>query len=253
MIASDKSIETMIVEKSVALGASLAGIARVKDLKASKSYEVYAKRPYYEEYELGDPNYFEFKGFQWQKEHKSVLVWALVHPASEPSLDWWSMKVPGFTPGNRVRRSQSKKLRIWMEEDLGIKALSLPYQIEFGGAFLKDCAALAGLGVIGKHNLLVTPEFGTRVRLRGIFVEAELEPTGPLDFDPCNGCDIPCHRVCPQNAFRSGTFDRALCKQENDKRDMEAEMLDGSIMGIEERSMVNKPCRFCELACPIMQ
>jgi len=34
------------------------------------------------------------------------------------------------------------KLRIWLGEELGIKALSLPYQIEYGGAFLKDAAHL---------------------------------------------------------------------------------------------------------------
>jgi len=240
---SDK-IEKIIVEKAKELGASLAGIASVADLKASPSYEIYDKRPFYEEYE----------GAKWREEHKSVLVWALVHPASEPVLDWWSMKVPGFTPGNRVLRSQSHKLRIWLGEELGIKALSLPYQIEYGGAFLKDAAHLAGLGVIGKNNLLVTPEFGTRVRLRGIFMEAELEPTGPMTgFDPCDGCDMPCHRVCPRDAFRSGTFERALCRQENDYREAHTEKLDGSIMGIEEASMVMKPCRYCELACPVAQ
>ena len=138
-----------------------------------------------------------------------------------------------------------------MGEELGIKALSLLYQIEFGGTFLKDSAHLAGLGVIGKNNLLVTPEFGTRIRLRGIFIEAELEPTGPLDFDPCNGCDMPCHQVCPRDAFRSGIFERALCKDENDKRDSEAALVDGSIMGIDEPSMVSKPCWYCELACPV--
>jgi epoxyqueuosine reductase len=163
------------------------------------------------------------------------------------------MKVPGFTPGNGMMRMQSRKLRIWLGEELGISALSLPYQIEYGGAFLKDSAVLAGLGVFGKHNLLVTPEYGTRVRLRGIFMEAELEPTGPLDFDPCNGCDMPCHRACPRDAFRSGSFERALCKQENDKRDAEWEMLPGSIMGIEEASEVVKPCRYCEFACPVAQ
>ena len=118
------------------------------------------------------------------------------------------MKVPGFTPGNGVMRLQSKKIRTWLEEEFGIKAYSLPYQIEFGGAFLKDSAHLAGLGVIGKNNLLVTPEYGTRVRLRGMFIEAEVEPTGPLDFDPCNGCDRPCHRACPRDAFRSGVYER---------------------------------------------
>jgi epoxyqueuosine reductase len=253
MKSDGNKIENTIIEKAIESGASLAGIASIEDLKASKSYEVYAKKPFYEEYDRDSPNYFEFKGVEWREEHKSVLVWAFSHPASEPTLDWWSMKVPGFTPGNRVLRAQSKKLRIWLGEELGISALSLPYQIEFGGAFLKDSAALAGLGVIGKHNLLVTPEYGTRVRLRGIFMEAELEPTGPLDFDPCNGCDMPCHRACPREAFRSGSFERALCKLENDKRDAEVEILDGSIMGIDEPSEVTKPCRFCELACPVAQ
>ena len=240
---NDTGVEKTIVAKAKALGASLAGIASVDDLKASVSSEIYDKKPFYEEY----------KGVEWRAEHKSVLVWALAHPASEPVLDWWSMKVPGFTPGNRVMRTQSRNLRIWLGEELGINALSLPYQIEYGGAFLKDAAHLAGLGVIGRNNLLVTPEFGTRVRLRGIFMEAELAPTGPLDFDPCSGCDRPCHRACPRDAFRSGAFERALCKKENDKREAEGDILDGSIMGIEEPSRVVKPCRYCELACPVAQ
>jgi epoxyqueuosine reductase len=243
MKSDGNKIEKTIVEKAKVLGASLAGIATVDDLKASNSYEIYDKKPFYEEY----------KGVKWREEHKSILVWALEHPASEPVLDWWSMKVPGFTPGNGVMRLQSRKLRIWLGEELGISALSLPYQIEYGGAFLKDSAHLAGLGVIGKNNLLVTPQFGTRVRLRGIFMEAELEPTGPIDFDPCNGCDRPCHRACPRKAFRSGAFERPFCKEENDQRDADWELLDGSIMGIEEASKVTKPCRNCEFACPVAQ
>ena len=253
MKSGSNGIEKTIVEKALSLGASLAGIARIEDLKASKTYEIYAEKPFYESYDRESPNYFKFKGVEWKEEHKSVLVWALSHPENEPALDWWSMKVPGFTPGNRVLRAQSKKLRIWLGEELGINALSLPYQIEFGGAFLKDSAALAGLGVIGKHNLLVTPEFGTRVRLRGIFMEAELEPTGPIAFDPCNGCDRPCHRVCPRNAFRSGVYERKYCKKENDKRESSPVVLEGSVMGIEEPSEVTRPCRKCELACPVAQ
>jgi hypothetical protein len=38
-----------------------------------------------------------------------------------------------------------------------------------------------------------------------------------------------------------------------DQRESDAEILDGSVMGIDEPSEVNKPCRFCELACPIAQ
>jgi epoxyqueuosine reductase len=82
MKSGSNEIEKTIVAKAKALGASFAGIARIDDLKASKSYELYDKSPFYEEY----------KGVKWREEHKSVLVWALVHPASEPVLDWWSMK-----------------------------------------------------------------------------------------------------------------------------------------------------------------
>jgi len=253
MLSHGNKIEKAIIAKAKELGVSLAGIARIEDLKASKSYELYSRNPFYETYDRKSPNYFKFEGVKWCEEHQSVLVWALNHPASKPVLDWWSMKVPGFTPGNRVMRLQSKKLRIWLEEEFGIKAYSLPYQVEFGGAFLKDSGHLAGLGVIGRNNLLVTPEFGTRVRLRGMFLEAELEPTGPVDFDPCKGCDMPCHRACPRDAFRSGVYERALCKLENDKREANGEIIDGSIMGIDEASRVVKPCRFCELACPVAQ
>jgi len=235
--------ETAILAKAKMLGVSLVGIAAIDDLKASVSYEKYDKRPFYEEY----------KGVEWPEQYKSVLVFALSHPRSEPVLDWWSMKVPGFTPGNRILRRQSRQLRIWLGETLGIEALSLPYQIEYGGVFLKDASVLAGLGVIGKNNLLVTPEYGTRVRLRGIFLAAELEPTGPIDFDPCNGCDMPCHRVCPRDAFRSGAFDRDICKKETDLRDANMELLEGSVMGIDVPSKVSKYCRKCEFACPVAQ
>jgi ferredoxin len=64
---------------------------------------------------------------------------------------------------------------------------------------------------------------------------------------------MPCHRSCPRGAFRSGAFERALCKQEQDKLDAEVEILPGSIMGIEEASEVTKTCRYCEFACPVAQ
>jgi hypothetical protein len=64
---------------------------------------------------------------------------------------------------------------------------------------------------------------------------------------------MPCHRACPRDAFRSGSFERAYCKEENDDRYANEELIEGSIMGIEEASMVMKPCRYCELACPIAQ
>ena len=241
---SSDELRTKIMERARAEGASLVGIARIADLKDAPSYATYDENPFYPEY----------KGVEWKEEYKSVLVWGLAHPAAEPVLDWWSLKVRGFTPGNCELAAQSKRLRVWMNEELDIGALSLPYQIEYGGAFLKDAAVLAGLGTFGRDNLLITPEFGPRVRLRGIFMEADLEPTPQLEgFDPCATCSKPCHRVCPRTAFRSGAYERTLCKQEQDQLDVDFEVLDGSILGLDEPSNVTKYCRACELACPVGQ
>jgi len=89
-----------------------------------------------------------------------------------------------------------------LNEEFSINARPLSYRIEEGGIFLKDAAALAGLGIIGKNNLLITPEYGPRVRLRALFLDLDLEPTGPIDFAPGEACDMPCRRACPQKAFR---------------------------------------------------
>jgi hypothetical protein len=129
------NLEKTIIEKAKELGASLAGIARIEDLKASKSYELYEMRPFYEAYEPDSDMYYQFEGYKWQEEHKSVLVWALEHPATEPVLDWWSMKVPGFTPGNRVMRSQSfgspgRPWNNWQTQFIGYARVWNPAQIE---------------------------------------------------------------------------------------------------------------------------
>ncbi|GAB4278899.1 MAG: hypothetical protein Kow0092_34700 [Deferrisomatales bacterium] len=87
---------------------------------------------------------------------------------------------------------------------------------------------LAGLGCLGRNNLLVTPAFGPRARLRAVAVEPALAPTGPSGFDPCPDCPAPCRTACPREAFRAqvsdprevgvsalpgrdGTYDRLAC------------------------------------------
>ena len=57
-----KKIEQTIVEKAQELGASLAGIASIEDLKASPFYQVYADNPFYETYDRDSPNHQKFKG-----------------------------------------------------------------------------------------------------------------------------------------------------------------------------------------------
>ena len=66
---------------------------------------------------------------------------------------------------------------------------------------LRICGFLAGLGEIGYSKMLITPEFGPRLRLGVILTELELEPD-PIYNGPklCNRC-MACVRECPGNAI----------------------------------------------------
>ncbi len=72
-------------------------------------------------------------------------------------------------------------------------------------------AQLAGLGFIGRHNILVTPDFGAAVRLVSVFTDAPLEADEPGTGD-CGDCDACC-RACPAGAIGEGPddWDRAAC------------------------------------------
>jgi epoxyqueuosine reductase len=230
-----------ILQKAVEFGASLVGLASVLDLKNSPSYGIYDKSPYYDGY----------NGVEWPEDAKTVFVLALKHNSDEPELDWWSDAIPGRTPGNRILMKISRKLKKWLKDKYDINAEPLPYPVENGGIFLKDAAVLAGLGIIGKNNLLITPEYGPRIRLRALFLDKVMEPTGILDFSPCDKCDRPCFAACPENAFSSGNYMVSSCEPEMQRNRTNLIKVAGDVVGIDSSCLVAKWCRACEFSCPV--
>ena len=90
---------------------------------------------------------------------------------------------------------------------IGLKALPLPAAgCPLDGRFLeavfsyKHAGQAAGLGKIGWHSLLITPDFGPRVRLSCCLTEAELEPTNTNMIIECDSCGI-CPDNCPAGAL----------------------------------------------------
>jgi len=75
----------------------------------------------------------------------------------------------------------------------------------------KKVGRLAGLGWIGRNNLLVHPEFGSQFRLATVLTDMPLEPDRALDMD-CDGC-FNCLASCPASAIREGPegFDHIAC------------------------------------------
>lgn len=69
-----------------------------------------------------------------------------------------------------------------------------------GEVSLRHAAVAAGLGKLGRNNLLITPEFGPRVRLCGVVTNAGLEPDKPCSESYCEDCEA-CISACPADAL----------------------------------------------------
>lgn len=73
----------------------------------------------------------------------------------------------------------------------------------------RHAAFLAGLGNFGVNNMLLTPEFGPRVRFGSVLSAADL-PQDPLREAPlCIRC-MRCVERCPTRALREGVYPREL-------------------------------------------
>ena len=64
----------------------------------------------------------------------------------------------------------------------------------------KTGAVLAGLGFIGKNGLLITKEYGSKVRLATVLTNMPLSPQRPLIPDGCGNCER-CKDACPAGAI----------------------------------------------------
>jgi len=287
---SKTELTEKIIAKAKALGASMAGVASVASLKESPSHRVIQKIGL----NLDVPwqqlqNDMRSAEVACPEEAVSAVVVGVAHHADAPELDWWDGK---GTPGNRILIRINKDLSKWIEETFGCKTSKLPYLIEKGGIFLKDAAVMAGLGCLGKNNLVITPEYGPRIRFRALLLNVEAETTGPLEFNPCEGCLQPCRKACPVKAFAKtvfseheltqpslpgtdGTYDRVTCnlKMQQDIEDAvvalqagdeEHQQVRQSIDDFEEEARIPgredqgssfcvQYCRECELSCPVGQ
>lgn len=128
------------------------------------------------------------------------------------------------TPYTRIRNSITPKMDaialnfcIEMEKD-GIVCIPIPTnESEWDRntnrwrsiISLKHAAQAAGLGTIGRHSLLITPEFGSMVWLGAVLCSQELEQDEMIE-NMCENCKL-CVNACPVNALENIEINQQRC------------------------------------------
>ena len=260
-----QTIAAEILTKAREFEADLAGLAAVSELKRSPS-------ALFLEYlaAANDPALADFRSkrlpagpVSWPEGAKTVLVIGIQHPDNRPEMDWWFGAAD--PPGNRALTRIIKNLCSWISEQYRIDVYHLPYDIGKGAIHLKEAAGGAGRCGRGKNNMLITPEFGPRIRLRALTLAVDLPTAGKIEFDPCTGCDQECIKACPQQALstknscasvsqdclpgRDGNYSRQLCNIQMEIDEQRAR--EQSMEGFEASVKPIKYCRLCEVSCSV--
>ena len=97
----------------------------------------------------------------------------------------------------------------------GFAAEPLTFEDSLALMDLKQAAVRAGLGVIGLNNLVVTREYGPRIRFGAVYTAAPLSPDAPLHEYYCSSCTL-CWGACPDRALGPNGLDRSRCRAEFD-------------------------------------
>jgi epoxyqueuosine reductase len=117
----------------------------------------------------------------------------------------------------------------------------------YGAISHKAVARMAGLGWIGKNLLLITPQYGSRVRLATVLTNDPLDVDTPLE-NRCGNCTF-CRDACPVQAIKGvNTKDYYRDRDEALSFSRCVDKLTGEFANLPE---IGAPiCGICIKACP---
>jgi epoxyqueuosine reductase QueG len=189
-----------IREKAKSLGADLVGFANIKDYNSPRSPDPKSILP----------------GV------KSIVVLGFRDCGGAIESGNSVIITEGKIEVMRVASHVNYFLSRYIESGLGAKAVPvgadafpIRMSVDTMGAVqevsLRHAALAAGMGSLGKHNMLVCKEFGSRVMLSALLTELELESDPPLENEICTDCNL-CVEACPAGALgKEGLTDITKC------------------------------------------
>lgn len=146
---------------------------------------------------------------------------------------------------HKVVKSYLRKICDFIE-GLGGKAESF---VDSNALPERYIAFLAGVGFIGKNNMLITKKYGSYVFLGEVITDLEMDfkeerPYAEiLNFVECGDC-TRCYNECPTKSINKNKTNPNIClsylTQKKELSDQELSLLKGNVFG----------CDFCQLKCP---
>lgn len=190
-MSQQSRIKIEVISEAKKLGADLIGVASS------------------ERFKIAPPNH---KPTDIMANAKSVIVLALRCLDGPMKNDHWTSYTV-VHEGNDVRLNNiAYYLSCFIEEKYHANAIPIPanapyyhwdQESQYGAGDLshKHAAVAAGLGVIGKNALLITPQYGNKVNLVSIITDIELEADSPIDKELCPSSCRLCITACPEKAI----------------------------------------------------
>lgn len=121
---------------------------------------------------------------------------------------------------NCFQRSCSYQISRYLKREYQANAVDMPYsspmeqykdRLALADFSQRHAAVAAGLGTLGRHNLVIHPRFGTRIGLVAIITDLVIEPDATIEQDLCIHCDL-CVKNCPGAALDApGKTDVGKC------------------------------------------
>lgn len=146
---------------------------------------------------------------------------------------------------HRVVNSYLSKICEYIES-LGGKAKSF---VDSNSLPERYIAYLAGIGFIGRNNMIITKKYGSYVFLGEIITDLEIDCNDKRTFNEvseykeCIGCER-CIKECPTKSINKTKINPNIClsyiTQKKEISDKEIRLLKGNVFG----------CDFCQLKCP---
>ena len=164
---------------------------------------------------------------------------------STPSINYQEL----YTTANQLLDQMAFRLAAWLN-DRGHAAIYLTRD-GYGNLDIlrrKPVASFshawagryAGLGTIGLSHMLLTPGFGSRVRLVSVFTSAALPGDPLVKKELCNQCGL-CARLCPVQAFTRGKGRRIADMRKDPCTERHIQLRRDNCF----------PCGICAKVCPV--